>query len=74
MLACLFLGDNRSLDSRSFFERVLLARLNHEIGLPGPGTVSSGENLSDASAASSSSGNAGGGVSPLTYMIGCYER
>lgn len=54
----------RDLGSRSFFERLLLARLNHE------GTLSDvGDGVDGEGAGFSSSG-----TSPLAYMIGCYGR
>lgn len=56
----------RSLDSRSFFERLLLSRLNDGTSLADIGGVEAGA----AAPASSSSSRA----SPLAYMIGCYER
>ncbi|CAN0049853.1 unnamed protein product, partial [Ectocarpus fasciculatus] len=52
-----------SLDSRSFFERLLLSRLNDGTSLADTGGVEAGA----AAPASSRS-------SPLAYMIGCYER
>ncbi|CAM9637420.1 unnamed protein product, partial [Ectocarpus sp. 13 AM-2016] len=55
-----------SLDSRSFFERLLLSRLNDSTSLADIGGVEAGA----AAPASSSSSRA----SPLAYMIGCYER
>ncbi|CAB1119318.1 unnamed protein product [Ectocarpus sp. CCAP 1310/34] len=55
-----------SLDSRSFFERLLLSRLNDGTSLADIGGVEDGA----AAPASASSSRA----SPLAYMIGCYER
>ncbi|CAN0209662.1 unnamed protein product, partial [Pylaiella littoralis] len=62
-------GEDReggwSLDSRSFFERLLLSRLNHGTSL----AETEGAGADVVAPAPSSSG-----TSPLAYMIGCYER
>eukprot|EP00903_Cladosiphon_okamuranus_P011191 g10560.t1 len=60
-----------SLDSRSFFERLLLSRLNNGAPLAGAG----GSEADVAAAGSSSSSSSPSSkTSPLSYMIGCYER
>lgn len=70
-LVLIMCADSRNLDSKSFFDRLLLAKLNYDSGQSASNTGVTGDELSVHLAPV---GSGSGSISPLKYMIGCYER